>query len=78
MKLKQVEEIAKKLDVSVETVLGWRDLGMPWVKIGKMVFILEDSFHRWAKQLEKAKNVQDAPEQDFFGRPIGEAVPPKS
>ena len=50
MKLKKAEDIAKKLGITEETFLGWRSLGMPWVKIGKSVFVLEDSFLRWARE----------------------------
>ena len=52
MKLKRAEEVAKKLGIATETFLGWRDLGMPYVKIGKSLFILEDSFLRWARDHE--------------------------
>ena len=78
MKLKRAEDMAKKLGITEDTFLGWRDLGMPWVKIGKSIFILEDSFLRWARSLEISPNAQNAPGQDFFGKPIGEVRPPKS
>ena len=78
MKLKKAEDIAKKLGITEETFLGWRSLGMPWVKIGKSVYVLEDSFLRWARDHEINPKAQDAPEQDFFGQPIGEVRPPKS
>ena len=78
MKLKKAEDIAKKLDVTERTLLEWRAYGMPWVKIGKSVFILEDSFLRWAKDHETSQSAQDAPEQDFFGQPIGRVMPPKN
>lgn len=51
---------------------------MPYVKIGKSVFIFEDSFFKWAREYEIRQNAQDAPGQDFFGKPIGEVIPPKS
>ena len=81
MKLNDIltpEEVAEKLGVNEETVLSWRDLGMPWIKLGKMILISEKSFLRWAKSLEKAKNAQDAPGQVFFDKPIGDITPPKS
>ena len=81
MKLNDIlrpEMIAEKFGVNEETVLGWRDLGMPWIRLGKMVLISETSFLRWLKSLEKAKNTQDAPGQDFFGRPISEVAPSKN
>ncbi len=78
MKLKRAEDMAKRLGISTETLLEWRRFGMPWVKIGKSVFILEDSFLKWAKDHEISQNSQDASEQDFFGRPMSEAIPPKS
>jgi hypothetical protein len=81
MKLRGIlkpEEVAEMFDVNVETVLGWRDIGMPWIKLGKMILISEAGLLRWLKGLEKAQNAQDAPGQDFFGRPISEARPPKS
>jgi len=78
MKLKKVEDVAKKLGVTERTLLEWRAYGMPWVKIGKSVYILEDSFLKWAKEHEIKDNAQDAPEQDFFGQPIGEVIPPKN
>lgn len=78
MKLKRAEDIAKKLGIAEKTLLEWRGLGMPWVKIGKSVFILEDSFLRWAKDHEIGPNAQDASEQDFFGQPMGKVIPPKN
>lgn len=78
MKLKKAEEMAKKLGINTETFLDWRSLGMPYVKIGKAVFVFEDSFLRWAKDKEISPNAQNTPQQDFFGRPIGEGAPPKS
>ena len=78
MKLKKVEDVAKKLGVTERTLLEWRAYGMPWVKIGKSVYILEDSFIQWARDHEISQNAQDAPEQDFFGRSMSEAIPPKS
>ena len=88
MKLKRSEDMAKKLGISEETFLGWRSLGMPWVKIGKSIYILEDSFIQWAKDHEikspasplaqQGGNAQDVPGQDFFGRPIGEVRPSKN
>lgn len=56
MKLKRAEDMAKKLGISEDTFLGWRSLGMPWVKIGKSVFIFEDSFTEWAKGREIKPN----------------------
>jgi len=81
MKLKGImkaSEIAEMFEVNEETVLGWRDIGMPWIKLGRMILISETGFLRWLKRLEKSKNAQDAPEQDFFGQPIGKAIPPKN
>lgn len=71
-------ELAKKMGVSEETVMSWRDLGMPWVKVGKSIYILERSFLSWMKRLEKTKNAQDAPGRDFFGKSMEEVIPPKS
>lgn len=81
MKLKGIlkpEEVAEIFDVNVETVLGWRDLGMPSIKLGKMVLISEAGLLKWLRGLEKTQNAQNAPEQEFFGRSIGKAAPPKS
>jgi hypothetical protein len=78
VKLKRAEDLAKKLGLATDTLLEWRRFGMPWVKIGKSVFILEDSFLKWAKDHEISQSSQDTSEQEFFGRPIAEAVPPKS
>lgn len=78
MKLKKAEDMAKKLGISEETFLGWRSLGMPWVKIGKFIYILEDNFIEWARGLEIRQNAQNAPGQDFFGKPIGEVIPSKN
>ena len=45
MKLKRAEDMAKKLGITTDTLLDWRRFGMPWVKIGKSVFIMmEDPF----------------------------------
>jgi hypothetical protein len=78
MKLKRADEIAKRLGITEETLLGWRDLGMPWTKIGKSIFIFEDSFLSWARNKEITPNAQDAPGQEFFGKSIGEVVPLKT
>ena len=81
MKLKGIlkpPEIAEMFGVNEETVLGWRDMGMPWIKLGKMILISEAGFLRWLRSMEKTQNAQDAPGQDFFGKPIGEVRPPKS
>jgi hypothetical protein len=79
MKLKRAEDMAKKLGITTDTLLDWRRFGMPWVKIGKSVFIMmEDSFLKWANDHEISQSCQDASEQDFFGRSMSEAVPPKS
>lgn len=78
MKLKRAEDMAKKLGIEKETLLSWRELGMPWVKIGKSIFILEDSFLNWARDHEIRQNAQDAPGQEFFGKSIGEIIPQKN
>jgi len=81
MKLKDAlrpAEVAEKLGLTEDTILGWREMGMPWVKIGKQVFILESSFMKWIQSRETRTNAQDAPGQEFFGRSIGEVIPPKS
>ncbi len=74
MKLNDIltpEKVAAKFDVNVETVLAWRDLGMPWIKLGKMVLISETSFLRWLKGLEKDPNAQNAPKTGLFGQGKG-------
>jgi hypothetical protein len=89
MKLKKAEDMAKNLGITIETFLDWREHGMPYVKIGRSIFVFEDSFLRWAKDHEITPpgqrplwvgdpNAQDAPEQDFFGQSIGKVIPPKS
>lgn len=81
MKLKDIlrpEQLAERLDVEVETVLGWREIGMPWVTIGKKIYVLESSFMKWVKSREKGTNAQDAPEQEFFGKSMVEVSPPKN
>lgn len=78
MKLKKAEDIAKKLGISTDTFLDWRQMGMPWVKIGKSIYILEDNFIEWARGLEIRQNAQNAPGQDFFGKPIGGVIPQKN
>jgi hypothetical protein len=59
MKFKRAEDMAKKLGIEKETLLGWRDMGMPWVKIGKSIFIFEDSFMEWARDHEIKTNSKD-------------------
>ena len=48
------EDLAKKLGITTETLLSWREKGMPWVKAGKSVFILEGPFMKWIE-----KNIQE-------------------
>lgn len=69
------DQVAEELGVTKETVLGWRELGMPWVQLGKKIYILESSFMKWVLKHEIRQNVQDDPEQDFFGKPISEHKP---
>jgi hypothetical protein len=49
------DQLAKKIGVSIEMVLSWRDQGMPSVKIGKSIFVLEKSLVEWLKTLESPK-----------------------
>ncbi len=81
MKLKGIlkpDEVAEIFDVTVDTVLGWRDEGMPSIKLGKMVLISEAGLLKWLRGLEKTQNAQNAPGQEFFGQPISNVTPPKS
>jgi hypothetical protein len=72
------EDLAKKLGIAEQTLLDWRDIGMPYVKIGKLVFILEESFLRWLKSREKTGNAQDALQGDFFDRRVSNHAPEKN
>lgn len=54
------KELAKKLGVTERIIFEWRKEGMPTVKIGKTVFIIQASFLRWIEKLEKDQNAQDA------------------
>lgn len=78
MKLKRAEKVAKELGITTETFLDWRKLGMPWIKIRGSICILEDSLIKWARNLEKVGNAQDAPGQDFSAKPVGRVIPPKN
>jgi len=49
--------LAKRLGITETTLLSWRSLGLPTVRIRKSIFIFEDSFLKWAKRRE---NAQDA------------------
>lgn len=55
------KELARKLGVTEQIIFQWRKEGMPSVKIGKSVFIIQASFLRWIEKLEKDQNAQDAP-----------------
>ena len=63
--LLKFEQLAKRLDVSVDTVESWKREGMPYIKLKKFVFVSWTSFHRWAKGHEIEGNRQDAPEQEL-------------
>jgi len=63
--LLKFEQLAKRLDVSIDTIREWKRLGMPYIKIGKFVFVSWNSFYRWARGHEIEGNRQDAPGQDF-------------
>jgi hypothetical protein len=78
MKLKRAEKVAKELGIATETFLDWRDAGMPWIKIGKSIYVLEDSLIKWARNQEKIGNAQDAPGQDFPVKLIDTVIPPKN
>ncbi len=54
--------LAKRLGITEQTLLSWRTSGMPVIKIGKILFISEESFMKWIK---KQENVQDASGQEF-------------
>lgn len=69
-KIYRPEELAKKIGVTERVLLDWRDLGMPWVKIGKAIYIFEDSFIRWVKTQERVGVAQDASGQDLSEEPI--------
>ena len=49
------DQLAEKMGVTSQTVLGWREEGMPTVKLGKLVYIIEKSFFRWLERLETPK-----------------------
>lgn len=62
------KDLAKKLNITEQTISQWRAKGMPYVKIGKLVFILQNSFLKWMKKIEttdKEKKLQDAPGDDL-------------
>lgn len=62
------KDLAKKLNITEQTISQWRTKGMPYVKIGKLVFILQNSFLKWMKKIEtidKEKKLQDAPGDDL-------------
>ena len=68
MKLSNIltpKEVAKRFSIKEETVLGWRNQGMPCIKIGKSLFIREASLLKWIEKLEKEQNVQDASGRDL-------------
>ncbi len=54
--------LAKKLGITEATLLSWRSLGLPTIRIGKFIFIFEESFLKWIKNQE---TVQDASGQDL-------------
>lgn len=53
------DKLARRLGITVQTLLSWKRFGLPLVKIGKFSFVLEESFLKWVKSRESA---QDAPE----------------
>jgi hypothetical protein len=67
--LLKFEQLAKRLGVSVDTVQKWKRKGMPYIELGRFVFVSWNSFHRWARGLEKTRIRQDAPGRDFLTRP---------
>ena len=54
------KELARKLGVTEQIISQWRKEGMPSVKVGNSVFIIQASFLRWIEKLEKDQNTQDA------------------
>lgn len=68
MKLNNIltpKEVAKRFNITEQTVLGWRSQGMPCIKIGKFMVIREASLLKWIKKLEKDQNAHNAPGRDF-------------
>jgi uncharacterized protein YjcR len=59
--LLKFEQLAKRLGVSIHTIQEWKRQGMPYIKIGRFVFVSWNSFHRWARGHEIEDKRQDAP-----------------
>jgi len=49
------KELARKLGVTEQIISQWRKDGMPSVKIGKSIFIIQASFMTWIKQFETSQ-----------------------
>lgn len=49
------DQLAEKMGVTSQTILGWREEGMPTVKLGKLIYIIEKSFIKWLEGLETPK-----------------------
>ncbi len=69
MKMREIwkqKDLAEKLGVSEEKLIEWRKLGMPFVKLGQEVFIIESSFIAWVQGQEKGKNgkTPDSPQDE--------------
>jgi len=54
------KQIAKQFGITEETLLTWRKQGMPTVKIGKFILIIEDDFIEWIKNLKNSQKRHDA------------------
>lgn len=59
-------KLAEKLGVTERVILDWREMGMPWVKIGKNIYILEKSFISWMKSREIGKTPKTPQEKTFW------------
>lgn len=47
-----IKQVATRFGVTEETINSWREAGMPVIKIGKSIFVLESSLVSWMKGIE--------------------------
>lgn len=59
------KQIAKQFGITEQTLLSWRSQGMPIVKIGKSILIIEDDFIEWIKNLKNSQKRHNAPQQEI-------------
>jgi excisionase family DNA binding protein len=49
-----IEQVTEKLNIHQKTLYNWRkNEGLPYIKVGKTIYIKEESLNKWMTEREK-------------------------